>query len=228
MEEINLYRLIKYYSQKWYIILALTLLGLVCGFVYNQFIQQPLYRSDAKLILLASENQTSISRQTDVNNYIELIQSRRVLQPIIDNNVTNMGLDELTRSVQPESKKDTNVIDIVVTSDDSEQSKNIANGVTASFKQAVSQIYGSDKASDKFVTVDPAIADSKPYNVNQLLQLLVAAAVGFAVAIIGIFFVFDYRSSEAYGTSPKAKSNTVKDDKDTNTKWMSSRPRRLQ
>lgn len=193
MQEINLYDLIKYYVKKWRVIVALTLLGLIAGLVYNTFIQKPLYKSDAKLILVPTPGKPTTTDPTLINNYIDLLKSRRVLEPVIEKEHSNLSYDTLSQSVKATNQKDTAVIEVVVTTSNAEQSKSIANDITDSFKTAVSSLYHSDN----LVVVDPAVAATNAFNVHKTMQLAIATAIGLVISIIALFFIYDYKGGES-------------------------------
>lgn len=201
MQEINLYNLIKYYAKKWRVIVALTALGLLAGLVYNGFVQKPLYKSDAKLILVSTQVKPATSDPTLINNYIDLIKSRRVLEPVLEKEHSSLSYDKLSQLVQATNQKDTAVIDVTVTTSDAKQSKSLTNDITDSFKAAVTALY----STDNIIVVDPAVAATAPYNVKPALQLVVATLGGLLLSVIGLFFAYDY-----YQSRPQKKTASNK------------------
>lgn len=206
MQEINLYDLIKHYASKWRFIVLLSLAGLACGLIYTIFIQTPLYHSTAKLVLISSSTtQTANDQTVRINDYINLMQSRRVLQPVADKKQTGMSFEQLTRSVKATNQKNTGVIDVTVSAPSGEQSKNIANSITTSFKKVISQLYANDNVS----IVDEAVQADKPFNVNVPLQLGIAGIVGLLAAIIRAFFTYDIRRPKVVKSIVKKKKRTM-------------------
>lgn len=198
MQEINLYDLIKYYAKKWRIILIASLVGLLAGLIYTNSIQTPLYKSNSKLILVSPEASHTASKQTLINNYIDLITSRRVLEPVVAKQNNTKTYEELLDSVQVANQKDTAVIDITAISTSAQQSADIANEITNSFKSAVYDLYKDSGV----VVVDSAVRASTPSNINKELQLALATATGFVLSLIVLFFIYDSRVN-----NPEKKQN---------------------
>jgi capsular polysaccharide biosynthesis protein len=158
-----------------------------------------MFQSNSKLILVTSPTSASTSNQTLINNYIDLLTSRRVLEPVIEKQGKNISYEKLLSEIKAINQKDTAVIDVSVVTNNAKQSANIANEITDSFKSAVSGLY---ETSGLFV-VDPAVESSAPSNVHKPVQLLIFTGIGFATSLISLFFVYDY-------TGGKIKKNSTK------------------
>lgn len=187
MQDINLYQLLKFYAKKWRWITSLTLLGATIGLIYNTYVQVPLYQSDATLLVVGENTQKSSQDPTLINNYLELIKSRRVLEPVIERHHQSASYDDLVKTVTATSEKDTEVIKLSIASTNADTSKKLVDGTVESFRIAVKELYNVDNIS----IVDDASIASEPYNVNQLFQLALTTIAGLMLAIIGLFFVFD-------------------------------------
>jgi capsular polysaccharide biosynthesis protein len=204
VQEINLYDLIKYYFRYWYVIVLFTLAGLLAGVVYNTYIQQPNYRSSATLFVSNVDQISSTTGSVLINNYMELIKSRRVLEPVISELRLNKDYDQLVGAVSVNNQKDTAIIKLAVVSDSPTSSKDIANATVESFKNQINELYGKENIQ----VVDSASLPINPYNVRKNLQILLAGAAGLLLAIIIIFFTYDYKLSN--GTLNKNKEKQPK------------------
>ena len=204
MQEINLYDLLRYYVKNWLILLSAVFIGAIIGLIYTNFIQSPSFRSNATLFVVNSDETVISKDSTLINNYTELIKSRRVLEPVISDLKLNKNYNQIASSVNVENQKDTAIIKLAVVSSDPETSKNIANSTIASFKKQVKDLYGKDNIQ----VVDSASLATNPYNVRATLQLLISIIAGLLFAIIIIFFVYDYRLSN--GTLDKKKQSKPK------------------
>jgi len=189
VQEINLYNLLGFYLKKWWIIVSLTLVGLASGFIYSQFIQVPLYKSGATLILIRTSDKTSVQDVTQINNYKELFISRRVLEPVIKKLRLNQSYDELVSSIETVNDKDTEVIKVTVSSNNPKTSKSIIDGAVSSFKEQVKKLYVIDNVQ----VIDNAYLSDVPYNVHKETTLALSATAGFITSIIVLFFVYDYK-----------------------------------
>ena len=201
MQEINLYDLIKFYGKKWRIIVILTVAGLAGGFVFNTFIQAPEYKSDATLAVVLPS--TAYSSDTTLNNYVELFKSRRVLDPVISELKINKSYEQFVRTFDISNDKTASIIHMSVVNSDQRQSKIIATNAIASFENEVKNVYNADNVR----IVDGANEPSKPYNVNLLMQLVIASAAGFIASVIGLFFAYDFKKSKQNSNSSLVNSN---------------------
>ena len=199
MQEINLYELLKHYAKYWYFIVGATLLGLIAGLIYNNIIQVPLYKSNATLIVVNTTGSTVKSDTTLINNYQQLLKSRRVIEPVISERNINDSYQAVVGSVDTTNEKDTEVIKVSYSSTSPEQSQTVLNATIESFKNKIKDIYDKDNIQ----VVDGASISYEPYNVSKSLQLALASAVGLLSSIIILFFVYDYKLS----TKDKPKSD---------------------
>ena len=205
MQEINLYHLLKFYAKNWFVIVIATVIGLSVGVIYNNFIQVPMYKSTATLLVINTDVKDAASTATLINNYSEIIKSRRVLENVISANNINLSYESLAGSVDTTTSKDTQVIKLNVTTKSPQDSEKVTNGIISTFKTEIKNLYNKENIK----IVDTASYSSTPYNVRTGLQLILASMVGFMGSIIGLFFLYDYRLNNP---KPKktAKKKTVK------------------
>ena len=211
VQDINLYQLISFYAKKWYWILLPTIIGAAAGFIYNTYIQVPLYKSDATLLLVSSEDRKIGQDSTLINNYIQLIKSRRVLEPVIAEQGHSISYDELAGSTTATNEKSTEVIKISIASKDPETSKQLVDGVVASFKNEVKELYKLNNIS----IVDNASKSSQPYNVRTWTLILITTLGGLLLSLIVLFFAYDLsltkkKSAVKKSTRPAIATATVK------------------
>ncbi|MFZ1302014.1 MAG: Wzz/FepE/Etk N-terminal domain-containing protein [Candidatus Microsaccharimonas sp.] len=192
MQEINLYSLLKFYARNWWLILSLTLLGLLAGVVYNQFIQTPMYKSNATLLFINPGASTSTQDATLLNNYVQLFQSRRVLEPVISAQKLGVTYDEFSSSVAAVNEKGTEVIRLSVSTDNPEKSQKFLKAAVESFKEQAESLYDTDKLQ----VVDNASDAVPPYNVHKGLQLAIATGAGFVLSLIVLFFIYDAKGGK--------------------------------
>lgn len=206
MQDINLYQLLKFYAKNWIWIVSITLTSLVLGIIFCNFIQTPMYKSEATLLLVRSNSLASGTSQDTVliNNYIELFKSRRVLDPVIEKQKLNIAYDEMAGLVEASNSKSTEVIKVAVSTTDAEKSKSFLEEAVISFKAQVKQLYKLDNVK----VVDSASLASKSYNINKGLTILLSTVAGFLFIIIILFFVYDFRIS----TKSKKTSDEPTDD----------------
>jgi capsular polysaccharide biosynthesis protein len=213
VQDINLYHLLKFYVKKWPFVIGLTVIGTLAGFVYNTYVQVPLYKSDATLLLVNTDSTKVAQNTTLINNYIELLKSRRVLEPVLNHQNHVMSYEELASAITATNDKGTEVIKVSIATKNADTSKKLADGVVASFRDEVKNIYELDNVS----VVDNASQPGEPYNVHKVLFLAIASVVGFILSITVLFFVYDLRLSNQINSDAikekaktKVKTQTVK------------------
>jgi capsular polysaccharide biosynthesis protein len=170
-------------------IAAFTIFGLLAGFVYNDYIQVPLYKSSATLLMITGADTNTTQDTTLINNYINLIESRRVLDPIIKKQQLNISYDDFISSVEATNDKNTDVIKVAITTKDAETSKSLVENAVASFEGQVIKLYSTDNVQ----IVDNASLANQPYNVHKELQLVISAAAGLVLSVVVIFFIYDFK-----------------------------------
>lgn len=197
MEEINLEELLKFFISKIKFIALTTVIFLVLGFVYVNFILTPMYHSSTTLILVgSSENQNSTTTQNDINlnknlisTYSEIVKSRTVLQQVID----KLNLDEdtttLSKKISVSSVENTEIIKIQVSDKNNKIAKDIASTTADVFMKEVKNIYNLTNVS----VIDKASLENVPYNINIVKQLLISGVIGFVLSsgIVFLIFYFD-------------------------------------
>jgi capsular polysaccharide biosynthesis protein len=197
VQDINLYHLLKFYVKKWPFIIGLTAIGALAGFVYNTYIQVPLYKSDATLLLVNTDSAKVAQNTTLINNYIELLKSRRVLEPVLNDQNHVMTYEELAGAITTTNDKGTEVIKVSVASKDASTSKKLADGVVSSFRDEVKNIYKLNNIS----IVDNASTVNVPYNVHQVLFLAISSTAGLFLSVIILSFVYDLKMADLTLTS---------------------------
>lgn len=186
MQEINLYDLLRYYARNWLNLLSAVLVGAIIGLVYTAFIQTPLYKSDATMLVVGAR--TSSTDNTINNNYTELFKSRLVLESTIEKQGYSGDYEQLLARTTATNDKNTDVIKVSISDTEPEKSQQLLSAAAEAFKAQASKIYGSNNIK----TVDNATLPTKPYNVNVVTQVGLAMAAAFFLAIIVLFFIYDY------------------------------------
>lgn len=199
VRDMSVYQLLSFYVKKWYWILLLTIVGAGMGFIYSTYIQQPLYKSDATLLLVTGEDKKAASGSTLINNYLTLFKSRRVLEPVIAQQHNSISYDELVASTTATNDKNTEVIKISIGTKDPALSKALVDGVVISFKNEVKKLYKLENVT----VVDNASESTRPYNVNKTVQIALPAVTGLLGSLIVLFFIYDISLSRMKKPSVK-------------------------
>lgn len=189
MQEINLYDLLRYYGRNWLNLLSALLVGAIIGVVYTAFIQTPLYKSDATLLVVGARS--SATDSTINNNYTELFKSRLVLGSTIEKQGYSGNYEQLLARTTATNDKNTDVIKVSIADTDPVKSQQLLSESVDTFKRQASTIYGSNNIK----TVDTATLTYTAYNVKPLQQIALAMAAVFFLAVIVLFFIYDYTTS---------------------------------
>lgn len=196
MEEIELKEILEYYLKKTPVIILMTILVILIGYLYIEYYQIPMYHGKTTIILIQrdditindlnkTENQLNINEKL-VATYSEIIKSRRVLEQVINNLSLKKTYDELEEKVSIDSVSETSIIEITVSDKNNEQAAIIANEIASTFKEEIVKIYNLENVS----IIDEAIIETKPYNINLIKQLIICGIIGVAIACILIFIIY--------------------------------------
>lgn len=192
MEEFNISEFIKYYFSQIIIIIFFIIFGLIGCWYYTDSIQVAKYKSQTSLVLTSTgeitQNDISVNKNL-VSTYREIIKSRRILNPVIENLGLDLTAEDLSKQVNITSTNDTEIIVITVTDTDSIKACNIANEIATVFQTDIANIIPIDNIS----LVDEAIVATDAYNINILKQYIIGAGSGFLIGslIVTIMFYFD-------------------------------------
>ena len=194
MEEIDLRELFAYFKTKITSILIITILVMIIGNVYTTFTRIPMYRSDTTIVLVSeSSAQSNLSdiqmNKNLVDTYSEIIKSRKVLEPVVENLNLKYSYNELKNNVSVASVTNTEIIKVSVGDKNPEVAKKIANEIAKVFSEEVQKIYKLNNVS----IVDKAIASTVPYNINYVKDNLIYVVIGLVLScgLVFIKFYFD-------------------------------------
>ncbi|WP_157155331.1 polysaccharide biosynthesis tyrosine autokinase [Diaminobutyricimonas sp. LJ205] len=186
--------------KNWILIVATTLLG-VAAAAATSIVATPKYVSSTELyvsVRSGSESATSelvqgtsFARQA-VTSYVSIVNSARVLDPVIEELGLDVTSQQLASRVSASSPLNTVLIQVSVTDDDPIRAAEIANSVGKNFIDVVVNVLekpeGEAASLVKIETVQPALPAARPASpnvpMNLALGLLVGLAVGIGVAVL--------------------------------------------
>ena len=182
--------------KNWILIVACVLLG-IAGASAVSIASTPKYVSTTELyvsVRSGSESATSelaqgttFARQA-VTSYVSIVDSARVLEPVIEELGLGMSVQQLAESISASSPLNTVLIKIEVTDDDPARAAEIANSVGASFSDIVVNVLEKPEGIDttspvKIETVQPAVPATSPASPNVPLQLGLGVLLGLAIGV---------------------------------------------
>ena len=191
MDELNLKDIFNMFWTKKFEIILIIAIAIVIGFIYSYVLLKPEYKSTTSILLAKSNaaqsddgtiTSTEITlNQKLVSTYSDLIKTEKVLTQVINNLKIDKTVENLKQNIQVSAKDDTEIIEISVTDADSEMARRIANEAGQVFiTQRAQQYYNMDNV----YVVDEARAESEPYNINHIKDIIIFAAAGFVIACI--------------------------------------------
>ena len=203
MEELDLRELFNMFWGKKIEIVIITLIFVIIGGVYSFMFTTPKYKSSTTLVLSTSNDTTKAGKTTTsdtdaitqadvtlnsklVSTYSELVKSKAVLRQVInDLDIKDLNEEELKKSVTVNAVKDTELIEISVTSTNSSYPSKIANEIAKVFTAKVAEIYNINNVH----VVDKAEVSKTPYNINHIKDIIIFAFIGVVVATAKILLM---------------------------------------
>ena len=203
MEELDLRELFNMFWSKKIEIVIITLIFVIIGGVYSFMFTTPKYKSSTTLVL-ATLNDTTIGKTTTaasgdaitqteltlnsnlVSTYSELVKSKSVLREVISNlNLNDINEDQLKKNVSVTAVKDTELIEISVSSTNSTYPSKIANEIAKVFTAKVAEIYNINNVH----VVDKAEVSKTPYNINHIKDIIIFAFIGVVISAAKILLM---------------------------------------
>ena len=186
------------------------LISIVCAilvFLGTFFFVTPLYESSAVFYVnnnALSVGDTSLSLTTGdisaakslVDSYIVILNTRTTLNNVIDYAGVDRSYSELKGMISAASVSDTEIFEIVVSSEDPKEAEQIANAIAYILPKRISSIIEGTSAK----IVDTAVVASKPsspsYTRNTMLGFLLGLAVTVIVIVLREVFDVSIRNEE--------------------------------
>lgn len=193
--EIDLRELFLVLLHKWWAIVLSALLAGVLFFGYTFFLVDPLYKAKALMYVNNSSisiGSTSVSisgaelsaAQKLVDTYIVILESRQVLNEVIDEGELDESYEQLKDMISAAPVNSTEVFEVVVTSTSPSEAEHIANTIAKVLPDKITDIVaGSDVRIVDYAVV-PAQRSSPSYSRNTLIGLLVGAVLSAGIIIL--------------------------------------------
>ncbi len=172
-----------------YVILAAVVCAAVSLFITVGFIT-PQYTSTAKIYVLNRQSTDAVT-SSDVTSstyltedYIEMIQSRTVLESVIADLDLDMTYEQLLSTLNVTAQSDTRVIYISVKNPSPKKARDIADAITTASITHIEQIIDLDSVS----VVDPANLPTRRSSPSISRNVAIAGLLG-AVAVLAVLVV---------------------------------------
>lgn len=155
------------------------LVGAVLLGTYHTFLMHPSYQANAELYITNTDSMITFSdlqlSAALTDDYAQIIKSRTVLKQVISELQLDLDYDELKKLIDVNNPDSTHIIEIKVTCDDLELSRNIANALLNISIRQIYQIIGSSEPTVIDYSEAAAVEDVTP---SMFMYMLVGALIG--------------------------------------------------
>lgn len=192
MEELDLKELLTIFWNKKVQIILIVAIFIVIGVIYTIGFVTPMYTSSTTILLAAAQgkdNTTTDSTITTtdvtlnsklVSTYSEVVKSKNVLRQVISNLNKDVNEDELRKNITVTSVKDTELIEISVSSQNPAYASQIANEIANVFTDKVGEIYNINNVH----ILDKAETPTAPSNINHAKDVMIFAFIGVVLSVM--------------------------------------------
>lgn len=187
--EIDLVRLLSaLWRHFWIILLSMVIFG-AAGFGYANYLITPLYQSDVQMYVNNADisvGSTSIkfsqgdllAAQGLVDTYIVILNSRPMLDDVIDELELPYSYEQLKGMIDAEAVNGTEVFQITVTDANRKEAKEIANKIAELLPEHISQVVDGSSVR----VVQYAVLAGGPCSPNVVKYLCLGIALGFLLS----------------------------------------------
>ena len=180
---ISLSEILKVLRRKMLVIIAFAIFFAMISAFVNIFIITPKYSSTTKLYVIGSDTITSISDlqigSSLTQDYIQLIQSRPVVQTVIDNLELDRSYSELLSEITITNPSDTRMLNITVTDEDPYLAKEIADEFATVSIEKIHDIMLAEEPR----MVEDGVVDTHPVSPNRKKNIVLWTFLGTFVLI---------------------------------------------
>lgn len=188
-ETIDLLEILRLLKKNLLVILAVTILLAVAGYLVSTFAMTPQYEASATLIVNSREDQAAAqapitndqltSATKLVDTYAVILTSDTVLDKTISNLNLNMSYNDLVERVRIESVNSTQVMKITVKDTDPERARAIVADIV---EQAPEIIIQTVKAGSVEI-ISQAKAEPEPVSPSKAKNTVLAGMLGLAISV---------------------------------------------
>ena len=198
-ETIDLKNIFKMMWEKKSIIIIVTMIAILLGFIYSYKFVKPKYTAKVQIVLVQidknQEKKANIGALTQadvtindkiISTYQKLLTNDDVLTQVIKNTqIVDITPAELKKATTATVVSNTQILDIQVTNKNAEKAAILANELAKVFKEKIYNTYGIDNVSITLVAEIP----KEPSNIHHAKDILMFTIGGLVIAIFIILLV---------------------------------------
>jgi capsular polysaccharide biosynthesis protein len=197
-ETIDLRELFHILVKRIKMIAAITVIAALISAIVSYFVITPIYEAKTELLVNKSEQTDKLGMisasdiQTNlqlIDTYNVVIKSPRIME-LVARKLNEPGkVEELTKKVQVEAVKNSQVISIKVEDPSQEKAAKIANTVALTFQEEIVKLMKVDNV--QILTQAKVDTDPSPVKPKPVLNIAIAFVVGL-MAAVGLAFLLEY------------------------------------
>ena len=184
--EIDLKEIFYLLLSHWKSIFLAMLIGAAIFGAYHTFLLKSSYQADASIYITSTDSMISFSdlqlSAALTDDYANIIKSRTVLNRVIDELDLNLNYRQLGALISVDNPDSTHIVDIKVTCDDPELSRNITNALMNISVDQIYQVIGSGEPT----VIDYAMAEAVQDVTPSLKKYLMLGALFGALIVCAI------------------------------------------
>lgn len=192
--EIDLLELLYQFKKRLWIIVLAVLIAAAGSGLFTHYLIQPLYSSTSKLYILTSS--TSITSLADIQigtsltvDYIQLVQSRPVVDQVIENLNLNRTYEELLEQMDFSNPSNSRILVITAKDPDPVLAKDIVDEFANVSKERISAIMKTEEPT----VVEYGYMEDRPVSPSLKKNTAIGGLLGavLAMGIIAVMYLVD-------------------------------------
>lgn len=192
------------FSRLWILILSGIAVGIIAGTV-TRLTYVPMYTSTSELYILGNPGGISISSLTDLQigsqltlDYMELMESRPVIQQMAKRSNLDMTYEEILESnmIELENPENTRCLRISVTTEEPELSKEIVNNLTEVGRKRIAEVMNATEPNIVYDGVTGTLSEDSHFMRNTALGFIAGAFIAGFIVVVAYLMDDTIKSSE--------------------------------
>ena len=195
MNEIDIKQLVRTFWRRKLIIIVITIIGIIAGYIYNAHLTTPKYKATATFLLSNNGKEMTATDVTlnskIINNYAELIKSDAILDEVINEYHINTEKSKIKKNISVKVKSDTEFVELSVALPNKEEATVLANGILDVLNDKVKDMYNMENVR----IVDTAKVPVSPCNKNPVKYAGIGGVIGLVASCLIILILNLYDDS---------------------------------
>lgn len=192
--EIDLVELFQYLWKHALVLIAVTVVAAVIGFVGSKFILTPMYSSTSMIYITGSGGGGAVANMLSelqagnalTADYQTLATSRPVVERVMDDLKLDTDYESMSSRISTENPTNTRILSITVTDEDPDMAKTIVDDLTTVMIDQVATVMSADKPN----IVQKGDIPEEPSSPSVKKNTAIAAFLGLLVVLAILVFNF--------------------------------------